>query len=139
MRILVDADALVGIFAAHDPHHKHSTASLKYLRKMGSEVLVLNLVLQEVATVLSHKIGQKVAVKFLDEVKKLGLQMVWIDEEIERNAWEIFRRQTKKGTSFVDCANMAIVGHYKLDGIFSFDRFYPEEMTKWTRPGSTEI
>ena len=59
---------------------------------------------------------------------KLLIDSNLIDEDLETMTWKIFKRQTKKGTSFVDCANMAVIEKYKLDGIITFDEFYPKEM-----------
>ena len=48
------------------------------------------------------------------------------EEELDREAWKILKGQTKKGTFFIDCANLAALELYKLDKIASFDTFYPK-------------
>ena len=133
MKILVDADVLVGAFSLRDPHYKVATAWLKKLNRKKAEVWVINLVIQEVATVLSHTLGQGPAVEFLERVETLSLEKIMVGENLEARAWEIFKRQTKKGTSFVDCTNMAAVEYYKLDGILSFDALYPKELVNWVK------
>jgi predicted nucleic acid-binding protein len=47
-----------------------------------------------------------------------------LNEEIVSLADKIFLAQNKKGISWIDCLNGAIVKYYKLDGILSFDKFY---------------
>jgi len=49
-----------------------------------------------------------------------------LDLELENNSSKIFEKQSKKGMSFIDCANLAVLEKYKLDGILSFDEFYPK-------------
>ena len=42
----------------------------------------------------------------------------------EQTAIQIFKAQTSKNTSFVDCTNMAFMQQLNLDAIFSFDKVY---------------
>jgi hypothetical protein len=51
-------------------------------------------------------------------------------DKLETKAWYIFKQQTKKGTSFIDCANIAIYKHFKMDAIFSFDKIYKRNKIK---------
>ena len=126
MKILFDTDFLFALFVPHDAHHqasKHLAPRLK-----SSERFVSRLVIFETATVLSYKVGQQMAILFVKRLPSLGLNVIDVSIEIERRAWEIFTSQTKKGTSFVDCANLAIVEYYKLNGIATFDEFYPKNL-----------
>ena len=89
---------------------------------------ITNLLLQEVATVLSMRKGMALANKFLKDYRDIIDEVIFIDENLERQAWQIFGIQEKKGTSFVDCANLAVIEKYKLGGILTFDKFYPKEL-----------
>ena len=72
--------------------------------------------------------GMKYAKNFYSSVFRMASEKIIMDEELENESWKIFLSQTKKGTSFVDCANLAVVEKYKLDGILSFDKFYPKDV-----------
>jgi len=128
MKYLIDSDFLFGLFVVHDPHHKKTTSLLKSLVGKEHELVVSSLVVQETATVLSRKDNQSTAIFFLSELSKMPVEILHIGEDDEDSGWEIFKKQTKKGTSFVDCANLAIVEKYKFDGILSFDKFYPKDI-----------
>lgn len=91
-------------------------------------LVVSNLVLQETATVLSHRTGMPAVRLFKDKVPNLGLTVVYIEKDLEEEGWKAFLGQTKKGCSFVDCSNLAVINKYKLDGILSFDEFYPKSL-----------
>ena len=125
MKLFVDSDFLVGLFRDKDPHHIRTTKIMTE-RHGRDELMASNLVLQETATVLSHRIGMSAVRLFWDKISSLGLTIVYLEKESEEGAWEIFLRQTKKGCSFVDCANLAVIERYKLDGILTFDEFYPK-------------
>ncbi len=130
MKLLVDSDCLVGALKDGDPHQKVATTLLKSHNEKGDTLFVLNLVLQETATVLSHRTGMNAVRLFSQTLPSLKLHVIKLDDHLENFVWELFLKQTKKGTSFVDCANLAACDFYKLDGILSFDGFYKNKRIK---------
>lgn len=127
MKIIVDSDFLFGLVIGVDAHHKNCKKLLKKCSKDNVKLVALNLVIQETATVISNKRSQQDSLLFLDMVSKMPIDIIDLNSEVENLAWEVFKKQTKKGTSFIDCANLAFCQKYKLDGILSFDDFYPKE------------
>ena len=130
MKLLVDSDFLFGLFVPDDLHHKRARQIWVDLVKREDEVFVLKLTIQETATVLSHKRDQRTAISFVDKLPELGLRVLGIDVEVEEDGWKIFKAQTKKGISYVDCINLAVIQKFKFDGILSFDKFYPRSLKK---------
>lgn len=123
MKYLVDSDFLISFSNPQDSNHLKSHDIYKNLKE-GTELIALNLVFQESTTVVSKRFGMVMAKSFYEMVSKFINTKINIDEEIEKNSWKIFLKQTKKGTSFIDCANQATLEKLKLDGILSFDEFY---------------
>lgn len=128
MKLLVDSDCLVGSFREGDPYYHRAQKLLTDRHIAGDEMCVLNLVIQEAATVLSHKTGMNAVRDFYSRAQKLSFIIIDLDSDLEKEAWKIFLEQTKKGCSFVDCANLAVIAKYKMKGILSFDEFYPNEL-----------
>lgn len=128
MNILVDSDFFVALYKPDDANHHIAT---KIFRKLGSDNLsALNIVFQEATTVISKRMNMSYAIKFHDSISRLISNEIKLDNILEENSWKIFLSQTKKGTSFVDCANLAAMEYYKLDGILSFDEFYKNKRVK---------
>lgn len=127
MKFLVDSDFLISFSDPDDSNHKKATGIFKNLEK-DRELVALNLVFQESTTVVSKKFGMDKARLFYEGINKLINTEIYLDQDSEARAWRVFLKQTKKGTSFVDCANLAVAEKYKLDGILSFDEFYPKEL-----------
>ena len=48
--------------------------------------------------------------------------MVFVDEELLKDAWARFMRLAAKGLSFTDCATLAVMDRYKIDYLLSFDK-----------------
>ena len=130
MKVLVDSDFLVGLFRDEDTHHQNSLNLLEKEIRAGSSLFVSNLVLFETATVLAHRVNMDAVRLFYEKLPKLKLKRIGIDEKMETKSWEIFLKQTKKGCSFVDCANLAAVEIYRFEGILSFDQFYPKNLKR---------
>ena len=128
MKLLIDSDFLFGLFVLHDPHHDKTNKIFKKLIEKKEDLVALNIVVQETATVLSKKAGQAASLDFLERFVHLPLKILVMDESLESDAWEVFKKHTKKGTSFVDCANLAALEKYKFDGILSFDEFYQKKV-----------
>ncbi|KKP47493.1 MAG: hypothetical protein UR39_C0004G0037 [Candidatus Woesebacteria bacterium GW2011_GWA1_33_30] len=127
MKYLVDSDFLISFASDEDSNHLRSLNIYKNLKK-DTELLALNLVFQESTTVISKRFGMNQAKIFYVMVNKFINTRILLDEILEKEIWKIFLNQTKKGTSFIDCANLAVYQKFKLDGILSFDDFYPKEV-----------
>lgn len=128
MKILLDSDFLFGLFVLHDPHHSKVTKLINGWHEKNYRLYALNLAIQETATVISHKANQQSAVKFVNNSSSVLDTIIIAHEKIESRAWKIFLKQSKKGTSFVDCANLSTLEEYNFDHIASFDKFYPKKL-----------
>ncbi|CAN5314959.1 hypothetical protein BH10PAT1_BH10PAT1_1370 [soil metagenome] len=128
-KLLVDSDFLVALYKVDDFNHKKAKMVFKKLEK-DIKLVAINLVFQESATVVSKKMGMNDAKQFLDGLTKLITEKIDLDQSLQIEGWKIFMKQNKKGTSFIDCANLTAAISYKFDGILSFDKFYPKNLTK---------
>lgn len=132
-KYLVDSDFLIANYSVDDSSHKKASKIALSLNEKGAKFYCLNLVEQESTTVISKKMGMGDARKFHSGLKNFVDIFVVLDSGLEKRSWEIFLKQTKKGTSFIDCANIAVVEKYKFDGILSFDKFYPKKYLKYLK------
>jgi len=122
MKVLVDADALVALAKEDDTNHSKAVKIAQRLQK--TSLYITPLTIPEAATVLSYRVSQKAAQEFLKEARKRKLIEIPLTVSLSCLADEIFLKQSKKGTSWVDCLNVATLQSNQLDSIFSFDKFY---------------
>ncbi len=125
--ILVDSDAFVGWMYAADPHHNRVQRTFQEVRQARLRMITNSWVVAETATVLSHRSGQVAAKNYLNTLRTLEFPIIHIDEDLQEDATQIFEQQDKKGTSMVDCGNVAVMHRYDISRIFSFDRFYKSQ------------
>jgi len=123
--VLVDADALVALAKEDDSNHNKAVDICKILQKKGVSYLVSPFAVAEAVTVISYKVSQKAAISFLEETRTIdNLSEVSLPEQHAPLADAWFIKQKKKGTSYFDCYNMALLERYKAYKIFSFDKVY---------------
>ena len=124
-QVLIDSDAFVGWMVELDAHHQKASQVFDRLHLEDTRLVTTSLVVLETATVLSHRSGQSLAKTFLDEVIEKGqFPVIHILEDFYHQTLNIFKTQTKKGTSITDCANVAVARQFNIPTIFSFDQVY---------------
>lgn len=122
--VLLDCDYIIATFVQNES--THSVAQVLNRAAHHVPQFILRSTLYELATVLSRKFGQEAAIAIVQEIMGLSVQVIE-PEIVEPAAWQIFKAQKKKSTSFFDCLVMAAAQHYGLH-ILSFDSFYPKEL-----------
>lgn len=123
-RILADADAIVALIKRDDANHEQATNLAKQAHENGFEFFISQYTVAEVCTVLSNKVSQQVAVEFLASLYEKSITIIGATEVVFLEAEKVFTEQKKKGTSYFDCLNIALVGQGRYDAIFSFDKIY---------------
>lgn len=127
-KVLVDADALVALAKPDDSNHKRS---LIIAKKLKNDILfITQLTIPEASTVISYRVTHNAAKIFLIAARKRNLVELALSSEAIKSADEVFLAQKRKGTSWIDCLNVAVVKIHSLEGIFSFDKFYPKQGIK---------
>lgn len=124
--IYVDSDAFVALVKTDDSNHGRAKKIFQEVEHKPVVFYTSNLVFAECVTVMSQRISKGIALQFIESFtsKESIFTTIRVTEQIEESAIGIFRRQTSKNVSFVDCTNMAIMEMEHLDSIFSFDNIY---------------
>lgn len=121
---LLDSDTFVGLFLPDDALHSTIVSLFDQIERQSQRIATTNWVVAETATVLSNRDSQKTAIKFLTMIDEGEIPVLPITEELERKTYDIFKEQTTKKTSVVDCSNVAVAKHYAILDMLGFDGFY---------------
>lgn len=124
--VLLDADALIALAKQDDSNHERAVRINDELQKRGVSYMLSPFTVAEAATVLSYKVSHQAAKNFLKQIRKLDIPSIDFKEEQIKLADSWFNNQSKKGISYFDCFNMALLERYKkqIEAIFSFDSIY---------------
>ena len=131
--ILVDSDVLFALNSKDDANFERARQISRDLVKAGFEFAISNFVLAEIVTLLSYRAGHRKAVGFLEKITRDEFPIIRVDDALEELAYQIFKKQTSKNVSVVDCVNMAVLKKYGWETIFSFDRIYLKNGFKLTQ------
>lgn len=123
MNILYDTDFIIALHIPTDTHHKRAK---KFITSHSfSQENILNITMYECITTVSYKFSQQAAKGILDSVYSSNITIMdFKSTSLESNVYDLFKSQSKKGTSFFDCAVLVTAKEYDMQ-IASFDRFYP--------------
>lgn len=125
LNILLDTDALVALTKKNDSNRQKAINIYQKLKELGVHFYLSPFTIAETVTVLSYKLSHNEAKKFLKEARNKNLPILFLEDSTNlADQW--FFKQIKKGTSYFDCYNMALLERYKkqISAIFSFDSVY---------------
>jgi predicted nucleic acid-binding protein len=123
--ILVDSAGFVAWFFRQDQNHSRAVQQFKQIEQEGLLPITTNVVIDESATVLSHRVGQTLAREFLDFAAQLPT--IFVTEELRAETLTLFRAQERKGTSVVDCSNIVVMQRFDIPLILSFDAVFSKD------------
>ena len=123
-KVFVDTNIFVALKDKNDSTHKEAKKIALYLKKKNIKLYTSSDVIGETLTVLSRKLGKKVARSFFDNYLKSGVSEIFIDDIIHDEARKLFFKITSKNISFIDCSSAIAMEQSKIDVVFTFDKHF---------------
>lgn len=118
-RIFVDTGAWYALVDKKDPDHY---IAKEFYANNTMPFITTNFIFDEVITLLTSRLGWKVASKFGDAIRKSSFSdLIAVAADDEDKAWEIFLKYKDAGFSYTDCTSFAIMERLKIDMAFTFD------------------
>lgn len=123
--MFVDTGAWFAIEVANDRWHVRAAELLRQAVAKGTPLVTSNHVLGESYTLLSRTTGHAAAFRFLDGLEKSPrVERVFVDDEAEREAYDLLRRYRDQPFSFVDGTSFAVMRRRRIRTAFAFDRHF---------------
>lgn len=116
-----------GWYAALDKSDSDHAAAKSFFNSLPSPLITTNLIVSETLTLVNSRLGHVEAVRignklWNEEISKL----FFVTPEIERHAWQFFRKFDDKAFSFVDCTSFVVMKHLGITTAFSFDEHFKQ-------------
>lgn len=118
----VDTSAFYAIENRSCAEHDKALEVVRFLEEHKVILVTTDYILDETYTLLRFTLGHEVAVAFGEEIRKGGIEIVQVDEELQERAWKIFKRYKDKEFSFTDCTSFAVMETAGMEVAFSFDK-----------------
>ncbi|MDH7486366.1 MAG: PIN domain-containing protein [Anaerolineae bacterium] len=123
--IFVDTSAWYALINDADANHRRAKSYYLSLIKRRTALVTSSDVLTESYTRLRYSVGHRFAVRFhgmMEMAQRQGiLRVVWVDEDIASEAWDIFERYEDQFFSFQDCTSFVIARRLDIRDVFAFD------------------
>lgn len=124
--VVGDADSLIALVNDRDIHHAKVQTIVSALEQKNYTILYPNTAILEAITTLKRKLNLTAKAELLARQFLQGMFMVvWVDEEIQKDALDRFvaTAKSKQHTVF-DSIVASCVKRVAADGVLSFDRWY---------------
>ena len=124
MKVFIDTSAFCAVTIPRDQYNAAAKALYKTILKDNVLFYTSDYVLDEVYTLLKTRGSHATSIKFMDGITKSNIVVLRVAEDTERAAKIIFRRFDDKRLSFTDCTSFALINHFGIDAVFSFDEHF---------------
>lgn len=124
MNVIIDTDALLGLFDKEDAHFTKSNSLAQKLITTRAHTFLLPTTLGEFVTLGTIRMGRVKTQGAIQAIQQLQFLSFDMTEELTQEAITLYLKQTSKQESLFDCYVMIAAKKIKADAIFSFDKGY---------------
>ena len=120
-KIYIDTSAFYALLDRADPYHKEASSLWVALMDNNFTLVTTNYVVSETIKLLQKKIGFEAARTWCKDILSI-LDVLWIDEGIHKQAYELWLNLGRISLSFVDCTSFVTMHHHQIEKAFCFKR-----------------
>lgn len=124
--VFIDTNAFIALYFKKDQFHMLATSIHRELMK-DNEYLTSNYVIDETITGLVMKSSHVEAVDFFENIKKSTfIDIIYINDILERDSFSLFKKLSDKEFSFTDCTSFQIMKQFKIKTAFTNDHHFEQ-------------
>jgi len=121
MTVFVDTSYYIARTIACDQWHAAAAKAIRPGLRFVTSAPVIN----ETVSLLQRRGLVSVALQFLTEVRNNpDIDVIHVDESLQREAWDLFHRLAGTGANAVDCISVAIMKRLSIKKAFTFDEHF---------------
>lgn len=127
MRLFVDTSAWAALYDTSDKYHLYATQGINNLLGHSVTFVTSDYIFDETVTLLMRRNGKHQAVRFgIWALKAENIELLSIDNEVWRAAWEMFQSYDDKQWAFTDCTSFVLMRKQNLHRAFAFDQHFEQ-------------
>jgi predicted nucleic acid-binding protein len=120
-KIYVDTSAFYALLDRADPNHKEASSLWVSLMKNNFSLATSNYVVSETMEMLQKRIGFDAARIWCKDILNV-LDVLWVDEGIHKQAYELWLNLGRIPVSLVDCTSFVAMHRHQIEKAFCFKR-----------------
>ena len=123
--VFVDTGAWYAVQVPDDRWHEAAAGALSALVSSGLTLVTTNAVIGETYTLLRMTHDHAAAIGFVNRLgSSARVLKVYIDDAIERSAYELLKRFDDQTFSYVDAASFVVMKRRRIRQAFAFDAHF---------------
>lgn len=125
--VFVDASAWVAIANRNDQNHHQSVRIYRRLLGSSTRLITTTWTAYEALTIVKSRLGFSPAERLWERINSRAVvDLLQIDQRIEKSALELFWRYEDKTWGVVDCSSLIVMKAVGCRQAFAFDRHFVE-------------
>ncbi|MBW2605792.1 MAG: type II toxin-antitoxin system VapC family toxin [Deltaproteobacteria bacterium] len=124
-KIYVDTSAFYALLDRADPYHKEASSLWVSLMDNNFTLVTSNYVVSETMKLLHKRIGFEAARLWHRDILSV-LEVLWVDEGIHQQAYELWLKLGRSLLSLVDCASFVTMHHHQIERAFCFKSHFAD-------------
>ncbi|OGH19271.1 MAG: hypothetical protein A3F31_03060 [Candidatus Levybacteria bacterium RIFCSPHIGHO2_12_FULL_38_12] len=124
-KVFIDTSAWISYSLSKQPKHLTIKSLVKQLSKKGIIIHTSNDVIDETVTRLIYDTDLKITKRFInlinDGIKNSNIIELWVDEQIQSEAFEIVQKFFEHKLSLTDATTIALVKKFDVESVISLD------------------
>jgi predicted nucleic acid-binding protein len=125
--VFVDASAWVAITNRKDRNRGEAVKIFRRLLSTPTALVTTNWTAYEALTIVKSRLGFSQAERLWQRItSRAVVELVAVDEEIERDALELFWRYQDKSWGVVDCSSLVVMEAVGSRSAFAYDKHFVE-------------
>ena len=125
--VFADTQGWISLSHKRDQFNQKAVKIVKQILDQGRILITTNFVLDETFTLLLVRLTHKSAVEFGEMVRSTNsIKILHITENIEEDAWQLFKKYSDKKFSFTDCTSFVVMQQQHITEVFTNDHHYEQ-------------
>ncbi len=124
-KIFIDTSGWIAYYLSDESGHIRIKNLLKGFVKTHTSIFTSNDIIDETVTRLIQRTNPKVVAKFIKNFSENlylgGITQLWVDEEIQSEAFELVQKYSEHRLSLTDATTIALVRKFDIESVISLD------------------
>ena len=126
-KAFLDTSFAIALSVESDAHHEHAVILSEQLEREQTKLITTAAILFEIGNALSKKRYRSAAVELLDSLEQdKTVEIIRIDSELYRKAFELFRNRPDKDWGLVDCISFIVMQEQQMSEALTTDEHFEQ-------------